>query len=320
LINYERNSIVAQFCRRVQSVTWNKALIKTAGKQMDDLLAPPPEDTSSSTPKNDPAPSRTSSSLAPLSQAASSSKSRQIDWWSFEYALTAGRRWLQIVRQRKSEQQKFALNNTKAEWNTLKKHQYAEFKRKHMRKDAATELGSARSVVNTSQRPDVQRVRSDFEQRSKPAALLAASHPERNPEQEGSRTSGNTGSSSLVEAAHTNSDMEHRPEQDTPLTSSGAEENLPSDEEVTGTTLNERPRQDISTFIEADPPSDITSTYSKLEDYPDGNTLMIRPSWVRRATKDKLSGKAAEEYMAIIKDNHGKRLGKGCWYWYEFFW
>jgi hypothetical protein len=73
-------------------------------KQMDDLLAPPPKDTSSSTPKNDPAPSRTSSSLAPLSQAASSSKSRQINWWSFEYALTAGRRWLQIVRQQKSEQ------------------------------------------------------------------------------------------------------------------------------------------------------------------------------------------------------------------------
>ena len=29
LINYERNSVVAQFCRRVQAVVWNRALIKT---------------------------------------------------------------------------------------------------------------------------------------------------------------------------------------------------------------------------------------------------------------------------------------------------
>lgn len=29
LINYERNSVVAQFCRRVQAVTWNRALVKT---------------------------------------------------------------------------------------------------------------------------------------------------------------------------------------------------------------------------------------------------------------------------------------------------
>jgi Heterokaryon incompatibility protein (HET) len=29
LINYERNSVVAQFCRRVQAVIWNRALIKT---------------------------------------------------------------------------------------------------------------------------------------------------------------------------------------------------------------------------------------------------------------------------------------------------
>lgn len=29
LINYERNSVVSQFCRRVQAVTWNRALVKT---------------------------------------------------------------------------------------------------------------------------------------------------------------------------------------------------------------------------------------------------------------------------------------------------
>jgi hypothetical protein len=29
LINFERNSVVAQFCRRVQAVTWNRALVKT---------------------------------------------------------------------------------------------------------------------------------------------------------------------------------------------------------------------------------------------------------------------------------------------------
>ncbi|KAJ4363395.1 hypothetical protein N0V83_009688 [Neocucurbitaria cava] len=29
LIEYERNSVVAQFCRRVQAVTWNRALVKT---------------------------------------------------------------------------------------------------------------------------------------------------------------------------------------------------------------------------------------------------------------------------------------------------
>ncbi len=29
LINYERNSVVAQFCRRIQAVVWNRALVKT---------------------------------------------------------------------------------------------------------------------------------------------------------------------------------------------------------------------------------------------------------------------------------------------------
>jgi hypothetical protein len=34
LINYERNSVVAQFCRRVQAVVWNRALIKTTGQRL----------------------------------------------------------------------------------------------------------------------------------------------------------------------------------------------------------------------------------------------------------------------------------------------
>ncbi|KAF2749513.1 HET-domain-containing protein [Sporormia fimetaria CBS 119925] len=34
LINYERNSIVAQFCRRVQSVIWNRVMIKTDGGRL----------------------------------------------------------------------------------------------------------------------------------------------------------------------------------------------------------------------------------------------------------------------------------------------
>lgn len=47
LINYEQNSVVAQFCRRVQAVTWNRALVRTksdklglVGKnvQSDDLV------------------------------------------------------------------------------------------------------------------------------------------------------------------------------------------------------------------------------------------------------------------------------------------
>lgn len=29
LINYERNSVVSQFCRRVHAVVWNRALVKT---------------------------------------------------------------------------------------------------------------------------------------------------------------------------------------------------------------------------------------------------------------------------------------------------
>ena len=29
LIHHQRNSIVAQFCRRVQAVTWERALVKT---------------------------------------------------------------------------------------------------------------------------------------------------------------------------------------------------------------------------------------------------------------------------------------------------
>lgn len=34
LIEYERNSVVAQFCRRVQAVTWNRALIRTEGEKL----------------------------------------------------------------------------------------------------------------------------------------------------------------------------------------------------------------------------------------------------------------------------------------------
>ena len=34
LINYERNSVVAHFCRRVQAVIWNRALIKTKGGRL----------------------------------------------------------------------------------------------------------------------------------------------------------------------------------------------------------------------------------------------------------------------------------------------
>ncbi|KAF1847634.1 HET-domain-containing protein [Cucurbitaria berberidis CBS 394.84] len=34
LIEYERNSVVAQFCRRVQAVTWNRALVKTEGGRL----------------------------------------------------------------------------------------------------------------------------------------------------------------------------------------------------------------------------------------------------------------------------------------------
>lgn len=34
LIEYERNSVVAQFCRRVQAVTWNRALVKTESRKL----------------------------------------------------------------------------------------------------------------------------------------------------------------------------------------------------------------------------------------------------------------------------------------------
>jgi hypothetical protein len=34
LIEYERNSVVAQFCRRVQAVTWNRALVRTKGEKL----------------------------------------------------------------------------------------------------------------------------------------------------------------------------------------------------------------------------------------------------------------------------------------------
>jgi hypothetical protein len=34
LIDFERNSVVAQFCRRVQAVTWNRALVKTKGHRL----------------------------------------------------------------------------------------------------------------------------------------------------------------------------------------------------------------------------------------------------------------------------------------------
>jgi hypothetical protein len=34
LISYERNSVVAQFCRRVQAVTWNRAMVKTKSEKL----------------------------------------------------------------------------------------------------------------------------------------------------------------------------------------------------------------------------------------------------------------------------------------------
>jgi hypothetical protein len=44
LINYEQNSVVAEFCRRAQAVTWNRALVKTESGKLGWL-----ERTSSST-------------------------------------------------------------------------------------------------------------------------------------------------------------------------------------------------------------------------------------------------------------------------------
>lgn len=39
LINYERNSVVAEFCRRVQAVTWNRTLIRTKKTELLGLAA-----------------------------------------------------------------------------------------------------------------------------------------------------------------------------------------------------------------------------------------------------------------------------------------
>ena len=51
-----------------------------------------------------------------------------IDWWAFEYALAAGRRWRQIVRERKVSRSAYALERTQDEWIKQQRDDYHNFK------------------------------------------------------------------------------------------------------------------------------------------------------------------------------------------------
>lgn len=60
-------------------------------------------------------------------RSATGSRAKPIDWWSFEYALAAGRRWRQIVRQKQNERQQFEINRTEQEWRKRKRKEHEGF-------------------------------------------------------------------------------------------------------------------------------------------------------------------------------------------------
>ncbi|KAH7063858.1 heterokaryon incompatibility protein-domain-containing protein [Paraphoma chrysanthemicola] len=51
-----------------------------------------------------------------------------IDWWSFQYALAAGRRWKKIVLDRREARLAFALSKTEVDWKKQKRDEFEVFK------------------------------------------------------------------------------------------------------------------------------------------------------------------------------------------------
>lgn len=191
-----------------------------------------------------------------------------IDWWSFEYALVAGRRWRRIVQERKQEREAFALKRTEVHWSLMQQDEHQAFKQA---REAARKLATPPAETRQHQTP------------SSPNGQETQSEDQAQP------LNGRD--------IHSEDQAQHL----------NGQETQPGDQ---AQPLNGRAIQ----FEDQAPPAPASRPT------PASAALrrpVVRPSWVVKHNKEQLNEAEGIKYNKEIRENLRKRLGPEGYYSYE---
>jgi len=217
-----------------------------------------------------------------------------VDWWEFELALVAGRRWLQMTRREKANRINFAV-------------QYSE---QLSRQKQHGEYEAIRMLILKENKKKVERETDE---------LISNLMRERGT-YGGDVTGGHQIANKEIEIeAQTTSDDEHRRSGDASGNSHDHEDSdKPGSTEQPGKTERETVTYDGDHKTEEEPQgnretpqasSSLSRSTSVTGDTPSNVPATIRPSWRRTVKRTKLTESEAIEYMEKVKMNLRERLG-----------
>ncbi|KAI4674147.1 uncharacterized protein J4E84_010760 [Alternaria hordeiaustralica] len=234
-------------------------------------------------------------SAAPKDGSATIKKKKPlVDWWDFELALVAGRRWLQMTRRGKANRINFALQYSEHLWKQM---QHGEYEAVKMR----VEKGNSKKMEGWTDQHQY-RVMSERDTRNGGVTggyQIANKGLERND----SPTRGNE---------------KHRNDQDDEYSQYHGDNEEPGSTEEHGNPEREIDAYDGDHKTEAEPygngeMSQASSRSSSSRPFtahaPPDIAAAIRPSWRRPVNKTKLSADEIHEYDKKVRENLRERLG-----------
>jgi hypothetical protein len=222
-----------------------------------------------------------------------------IDWWAFEYALAAGRRWKQIVKERKESRIAFALGHTHIDWIKQKRDDYATFKDLRMREGKWEKVEQA-----VDQEPTINGKTDTNSQNATNGEHAIKESPDANEERQHKKN------------REHNADFEIGDYQQAETEGEREEGRRTKDEE------RERNGEDLATGelgadgkpLPTSTGSSETGTIPPTRSHP---ALKVRPSWATRTNTAKLEPHECIEYDEKIRSNLRERLGEEGWFSYK---
>lgn len=218
-----------------------------------------------------------------------------IDWWAFEHALVAFRRWKQIVKERRDSRVAFALKNTQVDWMKQKHDEYEAFK-----------------VMRTKEAKwvDVPQIAGEqhMTNGNSDAAISNGTNGKHDSEVEDHLRLGNC----INGKYETNGDHA----QDLSLKEIGLDE----DDAVCGGSEDAGANDMVSPMDAGPSNSHLPSALNDIvRDTSQSTqpTMEVRPSWASRTNNTKLSLHESAEYDIKIRNNLRERLGEEGWFSYK---
>jgi hypothetical protein len=225
-------------------------------------------------------------------------KKPQVDWWEFEYALVAGRRWKQVVRQRKETRQEEWRRDVLDRYEALKNRSTTQGD-----KDAEEAPTTEAIVVEASSVTHNERAGTDGHTTNKELGsddTMARDGEHSNGHEDETVQSHGEKDRHAENGEHTHVERYEKTGKEVDANSGDHE------------TKDELPRNGHIPLISA---SSSHSASSAAHVPPDSSTGH-RPSWCRKVDRTKLTSDDVEDYDKKVRNNLRERLGEEGYYSY----